>query len=289
MKQHRLNKTQIVELLGKYQTGKFTCVDLGKIYNISANAVQGLLKRRGIAITSQTYLQRKYKINETFFDTINTEEKAYFLGILYADGYNNTDRKTVTISLQEKDLELLEKLRVLIEHEKPLSHVKFSNWSDQYRIVIHNKRISEKLSEHGCIKAKTYSLTYPPFLEKHLYRHFIRGYFDGDGYVGKRSASITSSKAFCQALKIILNIELGINTYHRKPHPHNSDLIESLEISGERKCRIFLNWIYKDSSIYLQRKYNKYIVLVGDDKEFHLNRSFKSKQSTKDLNKRMAY
>ena len=73
MKQHRLNKTQIVELLGKYQTGKFTCVDLGKIYNISANAVQGLLKRRGIAITSQTYLQRKYKINETFFDTINTE------------------------------------------------------------------------------------------------------------------------------------------------------------------------------------------------------------------------
>lgn len=37
-------------------------------------------------------MYRKYEINQDFFDEINTQEKAYFLGILFADGYNNYDK-----------------------------------------------------------------------------------------------------------------------------------------------------------------------------------------------------
>ena len=49
------------------------------------------------------------KINKNFFNKIDTEEKAYFLGFLYADGYNNTDRNSVALSLKEDDKEILEK------------------------------------------------------------------------------------------------------------------------------------------------------------------------------------
>ena len=275
----RLTKIQKEELIKLYQSGKYTCRDLGKAFNMSGVAVQGLLKRRGIARTAQTYLQRKYKINENYFDEIDSEEKAYFLGFLYADGYNNTDRHTVTLSLQEKDVEILIRLKELLGYEKPLSKIKLNmynkNRSDQYRLTIHNKRISEKLDSFGCIKNKTYTLSYPSFLSENLHRHFIRGYCDGDGWIGKRSVSITSSKTFCQDLKVLITKTLSINTYNRRPHPHTNENIESLEISGELKCRKFLFWLYNDCTISLKRKYERYIDLITCEIDPFINRSWK--------------
>ena len=164
--------------------------------------------------------------------------------------------------LKEDDKEILEKLNNLLQPKKPLQYVKIktTNSSNQYRLVIANKHISKRLVELGCDKAKTYSLIFPSEKQvpKYLVRHFVRGYFDGDGWVGKKAINVVSTLNFCNSLAEILNQELNVNSYIRARFPERKNNIRMLELS-EKAARLFLKWIYKDSNIYLQRKYERFL------------------------------
>lgn len=274
MKQRRLTHKEKTELFTKYETGKYNGADLAKYYKVSTVAVNALLRRHGYKAKSQSLLQRKYNIDETFFDVIDTEEKAYFLGFLYADGYNNTDRNSVNLSLKESDKDILIRLNDLIQPNKPLQYVEFTketrgykNSSNQYRLVIANKHISQRLVELGCSKAKTYILEFPTEeqVPNNLLRHFIRGYFDGDGWVGIKSICIVSTLNFCNSLAEILNKELNVNSYIRARHPERNNNIRMLELN-RKSARKFLKWIYKDSNIHLQRKYERYVKQMDYEK-----------------------
>ena len=269
MKQRRLTHKEKTELFTKYESGKYTGADLAKEYPISLTAINGLLRRNGYKAKSQSELQRMYNIDETFFDVIDTEEKAYFLGFLYADGCNATNRNAVILSLEENDKEILEKFNNLLQSNKPLQYVKFktTNSSNQYRLVITNKHISQKLVELGCHRAKTYSLMFPSEeqVPKHLVRHFVRGYFDGDGWVGKKSICVVSTLDFCNSLAEILKERLNINCYIRARHPERNNTIRMLGLNN-KSARTFLKWIYKDSNIHLQRKHDRYLKQIEYEK-----------------------
>ena len=276
MKQRRLTHKEKTELFTKYETGKYTGADLAEYYNISSVAVNALLRRNGYKAKSQSELRRKYNIDETFFDVIDTEEKAYFLGFLYADGYNNTDRNSVTLSLKEDDKEILEKLNSLLQTNKPLQFVNtskqrkktgFGNSQNQYRLIIANKHISQRLIELGCDKAKTHNLKFPTEeqVPKRLVRHFIRGYFDGDGWVGEKAISIVSTLNFCNSLAEILKEQFNINCYIRARHPERNNTVRMLELN-KKSARTFLKWIYKDSKIHLQRKHDRYLKQIEYEK-----------------------
>lgn len=262
IKQRRLSHQEKSELFRMYETGNYSGTQLSKYFPISQVAINALLRRNGYDAKSASELKRKYPIQEDFFDVIDTEEKAYFLGFLYADGYNNTDRNSVNLSLKEDDKEILEILNNLLQPSKPLQYVKIktTNSTNQYRLVIANKHISQKLVELGCDKAKTYSLMFPfeEQVPKHLVRHFVRGYFDGDGWVGEKAISIVSTLNFCNSLAEILKEEFNINCYIRARHPERNNSIRMLELN-DKSARTFLNWIYKDSNIHLQRKYDRYL------------------------------
>lgn len=264
MKQRRLTHKEKSELFTKYETGKFTAVDLAKEYPVSSTAINGLLRRHGYKAKSQSELQRKYNIDETFFDVIDTEEKAYILGFLYADGYNNTDRNSVNLSLKEDDKEILEILNNLLQPNKPLQYVeiKDTNSSNQYRLVIANKHISQKLVELGCDKAKTHNLTFPTAeqVPSHLIRHFVRGYFDGDGSVSgdkQKQFCFVGTIDFLLPLQQILMKELGFSeTKLDQRHKNIDNNIRSLRYCGINQCIKFRDWLYKDATIYLERKKN---------------------------------
>ena len=72
MKQRRLSHKEKTELFAKYETGKYTAVDLAKEYPVSSAAISALLKRHGYKAKTQSELQRKYEVNESFFDVIDT-------------------------------------------------------------------------------------------------------------------------------------------------------------------------------------------------------------------------
>jgi len=270
MKQHRLTDKEKIEVVEQYQQGK-SSIQISNKFCISPAAICGLLDRRNIKRRSQSKARRIYKINENYFDEINTQDKAYFLGFLYADGYNNELRNSIALSLKESDKEILEKLNALLQPTKPLQYIKYENQNREshYRLLINNKHISETLAKHGVIQAKTFKLTFPHWLSDNLKSHFIRGYFDGDGSITYKipknkkiiqgQLSIVSTESFCNSLIKLFEKELDINSYIETRHPERKHNIRQLRISGNLQILKFLIWIYNKSTIHLNRKYNKYL------------------------------
>jgi hypothetical protein len=213
-------------------------------------------------------IRRTYKINEHYFDTIDSNDKAYFLGLLFADGYNNQKHGLISISLIKEDSKVLNKLSEKIYLEpKELYHIQ-SNLGcskPQEKLVISNRNISNQLLKYGCFQNKSQTLSFPNNIKKELIPHFIRGYFDGDGciYINKNNyptITIIGTYNFC----------LNINSYIKdigKIYKTPSDKMFILKLNGKDKIKYFYNIIYKDQEcIKLDRKYNKFINYLSGEK-----------------------
>lgn len=245
-----------------------SCVELSKYYGVNHHLILSVLEERGIQ-RDRTLSTRKYSVDEHFFDAIDAQEKAYVLGLLYADGCNYEPKRCITISLQEEDKELLEKVRKKLKNEKPLEYFDYSHkhdfgytYKNQYRLVINSKHMSEELHNKGVVSNKSLILEFPDWLDPNLYSHFIRGYFDGDGSVGKYnnrvSASITSTNNFCERVKEICESH-GIYSKIYDASCHNG-ITKSLNIARKNDVKNFLDWIYTDANIYMERKYQRYVM-----------------------------
>ena len=184
MKQsHKLTKEQKIEIIQKYKTGNCTCVSLGKEYNMSHNGIRYLLVSNNIVLKTMSQAKIKYSLNEHYFNIIDTEDKAYFLGLLYADGYNNEKENIITLSLQEDDIGILKTFNNFLSSNRPILSIisKKKNRKILSKLSIRNKNISTNLSYLGCKQKKSFILTFPTTdkLPESLIKHFIRGYFDG--------------------------------------------------------------------------------------------------------------
>lgn len=129
--------------------------------------------------------RRKYKINHNFFKNIDTEEKAYWLGFIAADGNvrsvvtDKIHRYTLSITLRESDRHHLEKFRdVLYRGDKP----KITKNRSGCVLEVSSKQNYYNLVNAGICDRKSLTLTFPT-IQNALLKHFIRGYFDGDGWI----------------------------------------------------------------------------------------------------------
>lgn len=255
MKQNRLTSDQKEELFDMYKTYQYTYKQLSEHFEKSISSIACLLNRKGLTGKRKHNHFRKYPIDQYFFDKIDTEEKAYFLGFLYADGCNHKNSTKVSMWLKETDREILEKFRKILQPSKPLTYGKKKIGSNQYGIQISNRRISESLTNLGCVPNKTFILKFPTKSQvpSEYLRHFLRGFFDGDGWIGKKEISITSTNDFCKELQRIL-----LDKFNLKSRKRRKNKVTELCLSVN-SSKVFLNWIYNDCSVYLERKYQKYL------------------------------
>ena len=242
----------------------YTLQDIALMFGVNLSTVSKHLKLNGITIDRYTY-----HFNEHYFDVIDTQEKAYYMGMLWADGHNCVERGSIILELQEQDLDLLEKLNTLAENERPLRkhnlHDKNPNWQNQYRLVLQSKYTSKILESYGMRQNKSLILTFPTWLHKSLYSSFIRGYFDGDGCITlqsinyNRSAMINmvGTRMFLSKVADIINHTLGIDVSVERDS-RARDPICILRCSKRNDVVTILNWLYQDATIYMQRKYDKY-------------------------------
>lgn len=115
------------------------------------SSIRSLLLKRGVKLRTKSEIYRKYSLNQNYFDCIDTEAKAYYLGLLYADGYNNEKGGEIHLSLQEEDKLILEKFLKELKSNQTLIFLnlqeKNKNRKNIYRLSISSKQISKRLRE----------------------------------------------------------------------------------------------------------------------------------------------
>lgn len=262
---------ELKDIKDSYLRGE-SSVSIGRRYNITHKPILRELHNMGVTIDRKKSV-RKYGLDEHYFDIIDTANKAYILGLLHADGSNFPQKSTIAISLQEEDREILERIRHELKSERPLEFLDYSNkhdfgytYKNQYRLAVFSKHMCEQLSNKGIVQNKSLVIGFPNWLNPKLIPHYIRGVYDGDGSIcqGYRndnnrpiSVTITATNSFCIELKEICSHSLHINAGIYDASCHNG-ITKVFTLSGRRIAKVFLDWMYQDAELFLQRKYHSY-------------------------------
>lgn len=209
--------------------------------------------------------------NDNFFEKIDNELKAYWLGFLYADGcvlfYSdksstgstvNTNR--ITLSMHERDIEHLRNWLVALESKSNILRKAKSGREKVYVYsVINSEKMCKDLIKQGCLQTKSLKLKFPTVEQVpiDLQRHFIRGYFDGDGCISTRSnytkfnpmryvrLSFLGTKQFLETLQTIFETNYKLQTPSRA---------FGFEVGSMNNVKKILTYLYSNSSISLKRK-----------------------------------
>lgn len=214
----------------------------------------------------------KISVNADFFETINTEEKAYWLGFIFADGYVAKEKPWFVV-IQSIDFEHLQKFADAIQYTGTIKRTKGGSYEGsqpQGRLVICRKKMCQDIEGHGRYKSPMVI----PDISHYLIPHFIRGYFDGDGsvYMQNTTASnkkkskykylasqIIGEKHFLSQVQDILS-ELTITTTWKNS---KTEHMKYLCINGGHNLRKLHKYMYSGSSVSLDRKAAKWQVLYG--------------------------
>ena len=228
----------------------------------------------------------KYTCNSDFFEIIDTEEKAYWLGFIYADGFISSSgkhrNKRIGISLAVKDIGHLEKFKKSINGTMPINTYKVSsgyNTNSIYCIIlVTDSKLADDLIDKGCYEHKSNIIKFPTKnqLPNNLIRHFIRGYFDGDGsiyYTNKKedhipqfSINILGTDDLLEGIANNLienNILNSIPKFYKRK---DGQIVSNFKFGGNRKVEKFCHYIYDNATILLDRKHEKFHELLEYNK-----------------------
>ena len=262
----KLSDQDKIDIVKTYLSG-IGSGELATKYQVSRNSICSILKRRSIPRRNRSLCHQKYQINEGYFDTINTEDKAYFLGLLFADGYHNIKKNMIRLFLNHTDQHIIKDFISCLKYNKAIEKRTYSHplHQDQYGISIFNQHMSNTLRHIGCTQRKSHTLRYPLVIPPDMDRHFIRGYYDGDGSLylpkvkSRASVDIASTKIFCNTLKNKIENATDVHTNTRVITSNHST--HDIKVGGRKQISKVLNWLYQDANFYLHRKFEKFQLL----------------------------
>ena len=247
---------------------KYSNQELSEILKRTKSSVQLKISKLGLKRPD------KYFYDKDFFENINTEEKAYWLGFIYADGYvyysEEKRNYELGIELQIGDINHLRKFNKSINGnlEVKITEKYDKRYEKTYRhctIRLHDKKLVEDLNKNGVVQNKSYIIKFPN-LRNDLIVPFIRGFFDGDGCLQlnkqrqcHRVDFACASIDFVNKLRDILYNNYNINSYITQDKN-----IYRLNIRGLTNAYLFGRLLYDNSTIYLDRKYNKFYNIVEE-------------------------
>jgi hypothetical protein len=242
--------------------------DIIKEYGISDRHYQNVIINNGGEIKKRV---QKYNFNEDYFENIDTEDKAYFLGFIVADGCING--KTNTLNISQKESEVLYMFSNYIDFGGNIyKHGK----RNIYSINLTSKKIIQDLYNLGIYPNKTMVVKYPE-IPIHLENHFMRGLFDGDGCIsihkkrkGGRDTSdrgqvniCSGSRDFIEEYVERLNRYCGITKNKIRCPRGTYNVIDWGSFSDVEK---FYEFFYKNATVYLDRKKKTFDIAVSISK-----------------------
>jgi hypothetical protein len=242
--------------------------DLENKYGMCHRTIWKFLKGQNLTKPRDAH---KYQCDWDFFKTIDSQEKAYWLGFLYADGAIGCDG--VVVNLQWRDRDHLQKfLDCLHSNHNVIKQVfydkKYEKFRTRARIVISSRSMMRDLTNKGCPQRKTNTIRWPSedIVPECLLTHFFRGYFDGDGCVhnGKtKYVSVLSNYKFCEKMQLWLMNSCSLDKTKIIPHKGTW----AVHYSGINQVSKIYYLIYDNSMVSLSRKETHFesFVLAKED------------------------
>jgi hypothetical protein len=218
-----------------------------------------------------------FEFDKHYFDNIDTEEKAYFLGFIAADG--NVHKNSLQLCLHPQDIEILEKFKSVLKAKKDIKDDKRKNGRVYKRFGIGNVYFANVLRSKGIVDRKTFVLKFPSeeILPKELVRHYIRGYFDGDGCITFHSVKvygyikwkfeIVSNTHMVNSMLEIFNEKIGGGIFSIRREKRRQNPIYYLTTQRIKKDYLvkIYKFLYEGSTISLTRKREKIEFLLKDE------------------------
>lgn len=232
------------------------------LYNVSYASIYNAIKRYNIKY-EYTYGRSNF-FDIDYFQDIDCEHKAYWLGFIFADGTviksddNVSAPNRMRLCISARDECLLEKFAEDIRMSKEYIHHyvphHVNNYSHNMVSVIdcNSIKMASDLEKLGCCRNKTYNSSVPDFSPE-LAKHFIRGYFDGDGNIG-HTFNITSELHALQQMQQMLMRDLGFR--QTKIIPDKGAW--RMSYGGKNQLQKLFYYLYDSATVFLQRKYDKF-------------------------------
>ena len=235
-----------------YITQELSLTQIGKILKIHRGRFTEYLKKQGITIVNK---QNENERSSHIFETIDSEEKAYWLGFLYADGYIGTNTNHVELTLQTSDAQHIQKFADFINFTGKIQRNKIKT-----RISFRDKIMHNDLIHLGCSPQKSLDLKFPSEDQVPIgfLKDFVRGYTDGDGYLGVSKKGKPRLEFTCGSEVFLKSMCRIMQWKKHKIYDDKRSNAKSLQYYGQDAYEI-LKALYKDSNIYLDRKYKKFI------------------------------
>ena len=271
-----LSSEEIQEIVSLYQEGA-SSNKLQRQFRLQHSDIKEILLAQGIQVRTHRESRIKYKRNENYFSQIDTPDKAYWLGFIYADGFitkKTTGNPVFGLTLGEK--EPLEKLNQCLESNKPIGEYrKVSSYSEnsiEYKLAFNSSRMVADLEKWGVVENKTFKLQFPTFLQENLIPHFIRGYFDGDGSVFLHIQKANNREY------VMLGVQLaGIEQFLKELAGHIDAKTKiyrdnrkqtdcwKIQLLSNIACLKLYHYMYQDANnLFLSRKKNKFDDFIKD-------------------------
>ncbi len=274
-----------IDLICKMYVEGQNMTEISKEMDLSISAISRYLDRKGIEQRKQTDTKRIFSLEHDYFKEIDDENKAYWLGFIMADGCVS-GKNTFSMSISKIDEKHLEKFKNLVSPDRSLKY-QISKYSSTPLcfITFRSERFTNNLNKWGIVPRKTFKIDKIPNIPKELIKHFIRGYFDGDGCITQNrhykhspnhvsfTFSILGNKPFLEEIQqyLIDNCELT-RTNIALCKPKNNQITSQYVKGVNPSIYRILTHLYENSTIYLERKYEKFLSLKDKVENNTLNK-----------------
>jgi len=253
----KIDHKEELKIVSFYQNGS-SLRGLCKLYKKNLKFIKKCLLKHNVQFRTLSEANRIYSVDESIFENIDSHEKAYWLGFLAADGSINGNRIKIGLSIKDKDHIILFKNFLKSEHKIKEYHpfVKGKKYHS-CEIMITSTKIVEDLKKLNITENKSSTLEIPKINEEY-YSSYLLGLFDGDGgfSVDKKlqmKSYLISSYNICKFTIAILSTNCNI-TETKITKEKRSEAMYYCYFGGNLKCKNIINFLYKNSTIFLKRK-----------------------------------
>lgn len=228
--------------------------EIARMYGVTRNAIVYWRQRYGLGPSLKSINRAvRYSYNQRFFQSIDTPEKAYVLGWIITDGCIPTAGNNIHIGVKESDKYMLEQIVRLMEGNQTVRVRTVNGYAGptQYaNVTICGKQLMDDILALGVKRTKEENSRLPN-VPQHLHSHFLRGMFDGDGWITDEEFGIGARKSLLEDIQKVICDNTGCLL---RMSPAKS----IFRLRGSRRDAPVLTWLYKDATVSLDRKKARY-------------------------------